>query len=165
MLQTILTVLVTVTLAEMMFAMGLRVTPSALMAGIRQQPGITAYAVVVNYTAIPLITLLFIRWWGGRSRNFGRPPDPCRQPGSPLRASVYSDRPGKPANVTWPHDSARRIFRVAHTAGSADRASPGTGRLLSPPIQPGPDGIRPPGYSAASPFCRPCAAPFQACVR
>jgi BASS family bile acid:Na+ symporter len=59
-MQTLVTVLVSITLAEMMFAMGLRLSFSRLTASLGSSPGLVIRAFFANYLVIPGITLLFI---------------------------------------------------------------------------------------------------------
>ena len=60
-MQTLVIILVAFTIAEMMFAMGLRLSFSELTGSFRNNPWLILRAVVVNYLVIPVITLFIIK--------------------------------------------------------------------------------------------------------
>jgi bile acid:Na+ symporter, BASS family len=60
-MQTLIIILVSFTIAEMMFAIGLQLTFSKLAASITESPGLVINALLANFILVPAITLLVIR--------------------------------------------------------------------------------------------------------
>ena len=122
-LQTILTVVVTLTLAEMMFSMGLRVSPAALSGGIRTQIRLTGIAILVNYAAVPLITLLLLRWLGA---------DPVTAAGLLILAACPGAPYGPPFTLISRGNLELSLGLMIILAGSSALVTPLLLRILLP---------------------------------
>jgi bile acid:Na+ symporter, BASS family len=60
-MQTLIILLVSLTIAEMMFAIGLQLSFSKLLDSFRESPGLFVNALLANFILVPAISLLIIR--------------------------------------------------------------------------------------------------------
>lgn len=122
-MQTFLTVLVSLTLAEMMFAMGLRFSFSQLISSVTSNGWLTGRAFVANYLVIPGITAGMAVW-------FQLPPPAAI---GLLILSIFPGAPyGPPFTLLARGDLALSIGLMVILAGSSVILAPLLQHLLLP---------------------------------